>query len=314
MPYAERTPQEVLDAISPIQVKRQDFALQSYFDDTLLNAALNFQPPGELIVPSTRQVVSSPCFGLALHPASQTPIAVRFQGGMEAQQSQTYILAPGQVVRPAIRFPFPGFSWGLPRGWLGGGSAYLIVLKAPDAEVAWPRERPEIVYHRFRMPITAQAAIAANSFLLGLPFRFPWPFAPTTANSGGQTSTSAASAVIALEPTRLQMKLRLTSLAAAVDMRVLVKNSMQWDQNGGTPGGINPDGTTATASALSGEIEGVDVTWPAGSALADAVFPVLEILNPWARLVGDNASIALSDLGNATLTTQKVDICQIGRL
>lgn len=295
------------DVITPgsTLVKNADFSFQSFFDTTQLGQALLVQPPNELIVPKTSLSVPVPCYGAALHPDSQVPVAVKFKANLGSEESTTYFLTPGQVIHPH-EAPFTGLTWGLPFGWLGGGSAQLVIFKTPTAEVTWPRNKVEVVIQRQRVAIQADGA--APTFSFGLPLRFPWRNAQRF-NAASTTTPfqQPGLPVIAVEPTRTLFKLRVNPLANPSTIRMLVKNSESFDESGVI--------SSAGVPTLSGDVEAVTVSFPA-TAGAAAYFPVAEVQLPDVLLAGDNATFALlNDPANpVTLAAALVDIVRFGRI
>ncbi len=142
------------------------FTYQSYFDRTLLQNAILLQDVGKLIVRSTLQYAQSGGVAVALHPASESPVAIRFRGG-DANSAEV-VITPGQKVRIGS---FEGFDWGLPFGWLGGGSVVLYVLDE-GGDVTFPTCKAPIIFHRMRV-----AAVGADPAAPGTPnwpLAFPW--------------------------------------------------------------------------------------------------------------------------------------------
>ena len=206
----------------PVIQISNSYAFQSYFDSTLLEKAILFQPQGQQIVPSTEKVVSVAGYAVGLHPSSQSPVAVRFVKGAQSGDSGVIILKPGQIVRPNGEQGdrdgrFSGFTYGLPFGWLGGGNVSLVVFRTPDAKVDWI-DRSELIFHRQRVQILAPAALVSR---VNWPIAFPWANALQGANSLPQGGTPN----ISVTPTRIAMALLLGTLGAAATMRMSFVNS-----------------------------------------------------------------------------------------
>ena len=298
------------EAQGNVQVKIFNFAWQSFFDSTQLGQAIAVQPQNELIVPSTLTTVPTPGFGLGLHPDSQVPVAVRFKSSAGVSDSQVMVLTPGQIVYPQGCAPFSGFDCGLPFGWLGGGTAELVVMKTPQAAVWWA-PGAEVVIQRQRVVIQADGA--APTFSLGLPVGFPWKNAQRfNAAAPTQPFPQGAQAVISATPTRTELKLRLTTLAADARVLLLVKNSQAFDTGPGTP------------APLSGEVEGFPILFNAIVG-AFAYFPTVGFTfpvpgnqlaaagqgdhYPGVLLAGDDATFCvLNESGNAALTGAFIDV------
>jgi hypothetical protein len=303
------------EAAGNIQIKNFDFPWQSFFDDTQLGQAIAVQPPNEAIVPDTRVTVPTPGFGVGLHPDSQVPVAVKFKSGSGVSDSQVVVLVPGQIAYPHGCAPFSGLDVGLPFGWLGGGSAQLVIMKTPAAAVWWSFSS-EVVIQRQRVVIQADGA--APTFSLGLPTGFPWKNALRyNATTPTAPFPQGADAIIAASPTRTELKLRLTTLAADARVLMLVRNSQAFDTGPGDP------------ATLSNEVEAVPILF---SAIIGAFayfptvgfsFPVNGVQGagatgqgdhyPGVLLAGDDATFCiLNESGNAALTGAFVDIVRYG--
>lgn len=313
MGQAENVRLAIQEAAGNVQIKIFNFAFQSFFDTTQLEQAILVQPQNEPIVPSTLVSVPTSGFGLGLHPDSQTPVAVKFKSGPGVSDSQAQILVPGQIVYPHGCAPFSGFDIGLPFGWLGGGMAQVVIMKTSEA-VSWWAPGAEVVIQRQRVVIQADGA--APSFRYGLPTGFPWknalryntttPTAPFP--QGGQAAIYAT-------PTRTELKLRLTTLAADARVIMIVSNSQLFDESG-------------TAPTLTNEEEAVPILFPAiiGAfgymPTAGFSFPVTGAQlaaagqgshSPGVLLAGDDATFCiLNESGNAALTGAGVDIVRYG--
>lgn len=297
------------------------FPFQSYFSDTLLEKALLRQAPNQLIVESTlngglgsKNPVQVNGYGLGLHPSSEAPVAVQFSTGAQQGSSTAYHLRPGQVIWPhgrpgGIAKPgyFSGFSWGLPFGWLGGGSVTLVVLRTADAVVTWPTDHNEIVYHRMRQkiltPVEANALAGAGVYTgpLNWPQRFPWPgavFGTSSLQQGGQPS-------LAVHPTRTALSLRLATVANP-SMRVYFVGSDPWAQL--SNGLIDLTDVRAT-----------DITWNTWAQLVGAAAPFnsafqTQILTGEMERYAANAGAVVFSSTDATIQDAFVDIVRYGRL
>ncbi len=290
------------------------FDFQSYFDNTLLHAALLRQNPNEPIVKSTlSEPIQISGYGLALHPSSEAPVAVQFMTGAQQGASQTYHIKPGQVVRPQGKEfkdgQFSGFVWGLPFGWLGGGSATLIVLRAPDARVEWASDHAEVVYHRVRLKILAPAAVSAAGGVytgaLNWPQRFPWPAAVFGTNGLTQRGQPA----LAVHPTRTALSLRLATVSNAVtaqSMRCNFVGADVWAQS-------------STGSISLADVRAADIIWGDWAQQAGAVSPfdtayqTLVLTGELERYAANAGALVLTSTV-AALQDQYVDAVRWGRL
>jgi hypothetical protein len=221
------------------------FPLQSFLSSTLFEQAIQAQSPNDLIVPSTVQKIQVSGYAVGLHPSSQTPIAIQLDTGAQQGASPVYRLKPGEILRPHGRpnglgsdGNFSGFRWGLPFGWLGGGSAMLVIFRTADADALWTGN-PEVMFHRFTSPIyalpaalSATVASYATAPLIGSynwPIRFPWLNARRATAGYGTYALVGGEGAIAITPTRTVIRLRQAdgaagniTLAAPADMRIFM--------------------------------------------------------------------------------------------
>lgn len=290
---------------SPSQQITETFPYQSYFSDSLLEKALIQQlPNNQILYPKT---VNTPGYSLGLHPASDTPVAVKFTVGGKVPDSAVHILAPGQVIRPFGRpsheegTPFSGFTWGLPYGWLGGGTATLLAFPSPDANVAW-NCTPEIIFHRMRMRVYPVASAPASLGPKNWPLHFPW----INATSGSDSFRQGAQPTITVTPTKALMSLRLTSLASAAAMYFLIQGSNDFDFDSSmnpVTASVRSYGFTWGSYAVNG------AAGPFGTA-----YPIDDVPNQIVRLAGDKGSLILLDGGSGLLNSAYVDIVRYGRV
>jgi hypothetical protein len=304
-PHIEKH-QNLPDTDAPGVAVTKLFAYQSYFDDTLLEAALLTQSANEPIVGSTMDTINLSGYSFGLHPSSQTPVAVQPIIGNQNSAPQAVILKPGQVYRPNGRpngdaANFSGIKWGLPYGWLGGGIATLYVFPSPDANVTWSGHS-EVLFHRQRMQIKSPAAAPAAA-RKNWPLRFPW----TQATRGASAVSQAGAAIISIgKPSRILMSLRLASLANPATMRMLFQGTNDFDLD-------------SLSALILSPVRFIDYTWGlyAASGVAGNLgtnHPVVEISGEAVRLAADDGGVALVDLSASTLTDAFVDICRYGQI
>jgi hypothetical protein len=260
---------------------------------------------------------------VGLLPSSETPIAIQFSTGGQQGRSAVFRLKPGEVLWPFGRpngighnGQFSGFQWGLPFGWLGGGSATLIVLRTADAKVTWASDHAEVIYHRIRLKILTAAEINAltdplsSSYIgpLNWPQRFPWPAAISGVT--GQQLNQGGQPALAVQPTRTAMKLNLTALANPSNMRMYFVGADNWaqDQTGAT------DLTVAVFT---------DIIWGSWTPNAAVQVPFsvaaeTQVLTGEAALYPANAGAVVlgmvSDVADAGLTDATVDFTRYGKL
>ena len=250
----------------------KSFTYQSYFSSTQFQKAILPCPAGSGIIPGTGADVQIAGYALALHSASETPVAVTFKGNDGSGASITQILKPGCLIRP-IGTPngapsaFTGFTWGLPAGWLGGGLANLLVLQSPDADVAI-YGNPEIPFHRQRIQITRQATTMPTvaAWPCNWPLKFPFWGAQSL------TDVQSAAPIFKIEPTRTVLRLRLATLAAAATMRAIWMGTDHFDANSSAQQDSALQTAVGALDTTAAQVE--DVVWgttaPAGTPAVGA--------------------------------------------
>ena len=286
------TPVTTGDVHAPASQISKIFTIQSYLDSTYLERAILTQSPNNPIVPSTMVPVDMKGYAVALHPSSETPVAVEFKaavsGGGQAASS-TIILKPGQIIRPHGRpdsasGAFAGFKWGLPFGWLGGGLATLLVFPTPDSTVSWTEQQREVLFHRARFQIVAPASVpTVATARRNWPFRFPW----LTAYFQATTAPQQGKAQLKVQPTRALMRLRLSSatgIAAPATMRILYVGMDDLDL----------DGTNALDTSYASFTNVVWGTYanPAGLANITTTYPLVEVTGAAIRPGGDGTGVS----------------------
>lgn len=286
------------------------YLFQSYFDDTLGARALLQQSPGEPIVQSTYGTQQVTGYAVGLHPSSEAPVSIRFFTGGQQGASAAYRLTPGQLIRPHGRpgeasGAFSGFEFGLPFGWLGGGSVMLVVLRTPDANVCW-NSAPEMIFHRLRLQIVDPAAIPVSTAISqNWPHRFPWPGAV-----GPNNVAQAGQPALVVTPTKTALRLRAATTAAAVTMRALLYGTNDFD--------LGEDGLidTTTESGYQDISWGLDATLAGSIGVGTAQYPT-QIFgdSQLTRFSSDEGGgVVLVDASGGDLTGTYVDICRYGRL
>lgn len=205
----------------------ETFDYQSYFDSTLLEKAVLEQAPNNPIVQSTRIDQQLSGYAIGNHPDSQTPVAVVFSGDGLQSGSSSHIIPPGAVIRPAggeftKQHGFQSFSWGLPFGWLGGGTATIVVLQTPEAAAQW-NPRPLVLFHRFRAIIYAPAGLpAAGSLASSWPRNWPtrFPNLLTRRSTAPTINQSGAPQIAISKPGHVTLRLR-TTVGTASQMKAV---------------------------------------------------------------------------------------------
>ena len=251
------------DQSPPVQVSAV-FPYQSYFDNTLLDTAVQLQGAGRSILdnaatPAKDSDVGG--YGVALDPSSETPIAISFKSKQGSGTSAAVILRPGQSVFPFGRGAddaFSGFRWGLPLGWLGGGLVTLTVLQSPRAEMEWAGLRRQMIFHRMTLPILAKGAtIIATNISPNWPLRFPSIGTRRTSQSG--IVSQALAPVLAVEPTLTLVRLVTTTGVITIPptVRFLFYATKEFDLNGAnafasTPVGFEDEGFPSVAQLGAG--------------------------------------------------------------
>lgn len=272
--------------MSQINILNKVFAIQSYFAAAGETAVLQQGMNDPIAQKITEPRVAGRFFGL--HPMSQTPIALRTLAVAGRQGTPPVILTPGQFIEAS---EMQGFEWGLPFGWMGGGFASLIAAEGAEAFAGWPLIKSEVLIHRVRLPVVADGAPAGLTYHAAWPTQFPFP--------------SSNKPTIAVEPTKISMRLRVNNLAAQADMRIVTKLNDVFD--------IGADGVTPAA----GDYTYQDVTFPpAVAGIAAVAYPVVELAAP--MIGGSAAEVALVDIsgqgGAGPLVGAYVDIARFGRI
>lgn len=222
-----------LDPGKGVVILSELFPMQSYFSTTLLHLGVADQGVGNPIAKNTIKSQNTAGYGLALHPSSETPVAVKFEKAGVTGSTATVILKPGQVLFPFGRgreARFEGFSWGVPFGWLGGGLATLYVITSPEVHLDWPRDDAALIFHRQRMKIYAHddawadvVLDATTALTRNWPTRFP---SPTTrrgsASASVPTLDASGSPSIRVQPTRTVFMLRAKTIANPATLRFFI--------------------------------------------------------------------------------------------
>jgi len=279
---------------APAQQVSYLFPYQSYFDDTLLQTAILSQPKNSPIVSPQTMALSG--FSFALHPSSETPVAVTFTTNAQGGGSQVYFLKPGEVITPSDN-AFSGFTWGLPFGWLGGGVATILIFPNKMGQARWHTDA-ELIIQRSRYAIVQPGAIPAT-FPKNWPMHFPWANAFSSSINQNGSPTAAV-----VRPTKIIMALRGTSsLAAPADFRLM------WQ-------GSNDFGLDSTGAFTSTNYVFEDYTWPIFSAVGGlTAAPMIVSEKAAARIGADLGGVSVIDMtGAATLTGLFVDIVRYGKL
>jgi hypothetical protein len=287
------------------------FPYQSFCDPAFRERGVVAQPPNDPIVNPQEQ--QCPGYAIGLHPSSQTPVAIEFRVGGQKSSSAPLILKPGQIERPhglprgSRGGAFSGFRWGIPFGWLGGGMATLHVFQTSD-DVAWPGDS-EVLFHRTNMIILDPAALLAGTNApLNWPLRFPWPNAVFGALGAVGNAQGGSPSISIARPTRVIMRLRMTGLAVASDMRIVWQNTNDFDLTAAGAASLTPCGFQ-------------DVTWgtfagSGGLGNLAAQWPIQEFTGgPLNRLAADGGGLVLLDMmGGKLLVDNSVDICRYGHI
>lgn len=278
---------------------RRTYPYQSYFDSALMERAILAQPPSEPIVRSTFAEEPTPGFGVGLYSASESPVAVQLLLGNGKSGSATFVLRPGEVFMTEQRFE--GIRYGLPFGWLGGGTVQLRIFPEKDDKALFIGAGAETMFHRIRLPIWAvtdnplvaigaQRGVSAN-----WPIQFPWINAFNRVNSpqNGQPS-------VVVDPTKIVIRLRKAALAAASRVRLLLLQTDDFD--------LQSDGATYDGIATSGTW--VDFQFPATTAsgvqingVATAEFPIVTLDDEVMRVGGGSALAICIDMDGTIVST-----------
>lgn len=260
------------------------FAYQSYFDNALLQNAILDQMPGASIVDSTLQTADVEGVGVGLHPCSASPVAIRFKGG--DSDSAEVILTPGQVVDVG---EFSSFEWGLPFGWLGGGTSVLYVKHRPEARILFPDTAPEVAFHRTRMVIDGDFTGALRQ---NWPGTFPWQ-AAVSANAVPQQGAP----IISIEPGAVLFRLRVAMTTPAT-LYLRFRGIDEFDVD--VTGALGTTDETVIPLAFNGVPSGFPLAW---------IQPEI------ARLVSSAGGLNIVDDANTNaLSGSFIDVVRYGRM
>jgi hypothetical protein len=298
----------------PVQAFNKIFAFQSYFDSTLLQKAILTQSPTDAIVQSTQDEPQTSGYGLALSPASQTPVAVQFRvGSGQASNSLTQIMRPGDVIWPIGERgkAFSSFRWGLPFGWLGGGMATIYVLPTPDAALMWSANT-EVIFHRARyeikQPSDLTAAGSYNNAPKNWPMRFPWTQALRGSSSINQIGRPALAIA---NPSRILVALRNVTTAAAGSgprVRVIMQSTNEV--------GLDSTGAVVATNPIFDEIAFPEWSSVGTDGNLATQNPAVMYTGLLARVAADDGGVLFVDVSGtaATLNGGYVDVVRYGFL
>ena len=274
------------------------FTIQSYFDNVLLQNAILPAGVGNPIIDSTRQYAQNPGFGVALHPASKSPVAIKFHGG-DADTAVVH-LTPGQKIMTTGEFK--GFDWGLPFGWLGGGAVQLYVL-GKGADVEFPDAMSPILFHRMRLQIVNGSGPPAIPGNPNWPLAFPWSNA--IRKFGALTVPQPASPLFQLTPdvTIVRYGPAGTALAASLDLNIAFVNIGVLDMN-------SPPDQAAGYGATTGQISWFPITIPfaPGPNIASLVWLQPEV----GHFAGDQAAVTFYDPASG-VGGNYIDVARYGK-
>lgn len=290
------------------------FPYQSYFDDTLLWLAIREQNNNNPIVQSTFDQQQLSGYAIGNHPDSETPIAVVFSGEGRQSGSAAHIIPPGGIVTPAKGSTggedgFQSFSWGLPYGWLGGGTATIVIFQTPDAWANWT-PRSQVLFHRFRSIILAPGDLPA---LLSFTWPFNWPtrfpnFVMQRGNAPAVPQQGAAQIAIS-QPGQTIFRVQ-TTVATAASIKALFYRTTDFsDEITSVPATIPLDAVEFTVPAHTA------YPYPAGYA----EYTIFEGPEELSRL-GCNGKQTFTQGGvyfvsdDANLQNQYIDVCRYGYL
>lgn len=264
------------------------FIYQSY----LAAGRMLLQGVGNPIIDSTRRYAQTPGVGLALHPCSQSPVAVKFKGGK--LDTAVVTLTPGQKI---ITGPFSEFEWGLPFGWLGGGTSVLYVIHNEKADVTFPSVRPVVIFHRLQLTIVNGNVDAAP--VINWPNQFPWSNAIRV--SGGNNQPQPAAPIFSVDPDVALFRLNLTGFLAPVTLTLQIRNVDAFDLKS------DPDQTAGYTNVN----QFYDLTFNpvAGPNTPAVAWLPAEV----ARLGGDSAAVSILDTAGV-LAGSTVDVIRYGRI
>jgi hypothetical protein len=229
-------------------------------------------------------------------------------------------LKPGQTYFPGSKFS--AFSWGLPFGWLGGGTAQLLVFTTRETFAAWPGNG-EVLFHRQRMLVyTTASNPAAASVVPNWPLAFPWPNAKSGVNSSSSPGQQSGLPIIGIVPSKVIARARVETLGAANTIRFLFLQTDDFDlqPSAGTYPAFTgtPDNPAFDAGTVSGtEIEAAFPTVAnSGFKIAGSTqkeFPEIVMDDKFLRLGGDKAICIPIDMTGGIGTVGGAAVLDVSR-
>lgn len=289
----------------------EHYQIQSYFDaaaelTTPPSVAVAVQPSTNQIVPSTLKNKSSQSgFAIGLAPWSKAPVAVQINFG-PGGSSAVVLLRPGQLFTPNGGERFEGFSYGLPFGWLGGGTVTLFLFKTKEATVDWAGFQSEVLFHRFRTTILTAASPSVPPSYRNWPTEFPVDNMFRYDLTLGPQSQGGKPTLMVSNVTRTLLRLNGTVPAAPDnEFRVLFWGPDSFEADAGGAAGIPPN---------SGQFywEGF---WPISTAgFAPADKAVVELPQGIAAESCNYWGISIVAPAGSALLGQTVDVVRYGRL
>jgi hypothetical protein len=284
-----------------------NFIFQSYFDSTLLETAIvpnNSQGNG--IASSTFRDRPVAGVGIALLPMSQTPIAVlpvSLTG--DAASQAAVVLKPGEVYYPGSTFR--SLKYGVPYGWLGGGTVYMVILRENIGDVS-ATGSPEMIVHRQRM-IVRDGTYNPASLPKNWPARFPWINAT---NNLAQAQQGAP--FLAPQFTRVALRLRVTNLAAQGVVRLFVAGTEDFDEQNTAQDAVSAYDAPTTSGMFYDNF--FPVISPSGAQVGGldlSEFPVTVIGKDFIPPGGDAATAVMLDMTGNT-AGNPIDVIRYGTL
>ena len=221
----------------------ETFPYQSYFDSTLLWKALLEQPLGQPIIQSTLRQQQASGYAIGNHPDSQAPVAVVFSGEGRQSGSAVHIIPPGGIVRPTSGLVsgdngFQSFSWGLPFGWLGGGTVTIAVFQTPESWADWTPNN-EMIFHRFRAQILAPGSIPAAGSITSWPRNWPLRFPALNVQRGSSSIPQGGAPQITIsQPGTIEFNLHTTISSPSKITALLYRTTDFSDEQVATPSPI----------------------------------------------------------------------------
>jgi hypothetical protein len=264
-------------------------------------------PSANGIVSSTQDIQQIRGVGFALLPASQAPVAIlpTFEKG--PSHGSAIFLKPGQIFYPG--HDFKEFKIGLPYGWLGGGTVYLLVLREHMGYAFWTGDK-EVIFHRVTLPVLEAGANITTALVPNWPNRFPWTNAVAYDSVSGKRFPLPGQPQFGVTPTRVVARYLLP--AAATIPSGGIQTTFDF---------INTDDFDTGSVGEANIASALPVYWPgftqsgldlAGTGILEC--PIQTLNSDQIRIGGDSCSLVIISPDSSAPAGSFIDLVRYGTL